>query len=612
VPIEILKKEKFEKGLITHQDSRDLDESSLANATNVMCDLPGRVRQMGGEQTPAEEPTVLTGHLTPGYGLYAFNADFNISNTAIPAKLLAYQNSNDINIYDSTTDTEHTSELTLGTDSNIVRPRFYYTGKALRISDSNYDNDTNNQYVKWYGYIKKNYFTSLANVKVTHNGDWNQGSAGDGLDAYIYPPTQNGASTATLVSNANLATENIGAAGNISLAITGVDTGGEWVADGEDAYKFGLSFTYEGDTTFQESPITAFEHTFDATTLSDDFTLHLQIYVATGGSITSFDPRITGCKVWLMGDSTGDYDDPMYLANFFWGKDTDENTFLESHRGDKIDSTGIGELQFGGIWSAYNTSTLEIPTMPALTYSLLNPNQSHLVDSTAARFTTSTTINSRVYIGGIKRYAFNTGTVGAGQRATYKQPTLIKIDANFDRMLRSPVFKYDIFPGDNYLDIPNAINDGESITALESFADRVFQFKEKTLYIINVGGEKEFVEAEERYRGVSEQYQVVKTEYGVVWVNKNGCYIFTEKEGIINLIDGKLELNRQISNELQTVEVEGWQDFVGQNAMIGYIPDLKQIIVFQDPASPFENGNVMIYDFRTGSWTRGIDRVSSS
>jgi len=607
VPIEILKKEKFEKGLVTYQDSRDLDESSLANATNVMCDLPGKIRQMGREQLHAEEPTALTGNLTPGYGLFAFNADYNIGNATTPAKLLAYQNGNDVNIFDSTTSTEHASELSLGTDSNIVKPQFYYINGALRVSDTNFNNDTTHQYVKSYSYIEKTLFQGFTDTAVDITGDWNKGSAGEGLDAYIYPPTQNGSTTGTLTSNTGLSTKNINNPGNISLVVTGANGGGEWIAEDESAYVFGISLTYEGD---QESPITAFKDEFDATSLEDDFVLHLTIYVGSDGETTSFDPRITGCKVWLMGDSTGNFDDPMYLANFYWGKSSDERHFLESHRGDKKVAADFSEATYNGVETIFNTASLEIPTMPALTYALLNPGQSHLSESTAARYKTSIIANRRTYIGGVKRYGFDTSTIGSGQRAVYKQPVLTIFDSNADRILRSPVNKFDIFPNNSIIDV--ALNDGESITALESFSDRIFQFKEKTLYIINISGDFEYLEAEERYKGVEEQYQVVKTEYGIAWVNKNGCYLYSEENGILNLIDGKLELNHHTSAEISALEIEGWQEFIGQSAMIGYIQDLKQLIIFQDPANPFTNGNVMIYDFRTGSWTRGVNRVDNN
>ena len=57
-------------------------------------------------------------------------------------------------------------------------------------------------------------------------------------------------------------------------------------------------------------------------------------------------------------------------------------------------------------------------------------------------------------------------------------------------MVRSLPNKFDIFPISESVDV--AINDGEDIIALVEFNDRILQFKDKTLYIINVGQDIEF------------------------------------------------------------------------------------------------------------------------
>ena len=45
------------------------------------------------------------------------------------------------------------------------------------------------------------------------------------------------------------------------------------------------------------------------------------------------------------------------------------------------------------------------------------------------------------------------------------------------------VNKFDVFP-DTIGSVDVAINDGESIIKLEGFADRILQYKEKTLYLV--------------------------------------------------------------------------------------------------------------------------------
>ena len=110
-----------------------------------------------------------------------------------------------------------------------------------------------------------------------------------------------------------------------------------------------------------------------------------------------------------------------------------------------------------------------------------------------------------------------------------------------DRMLRTPVNKFDTFPETNYIDV--AVGDGDSITALKSFGDRLLQFKKNKVYIINVAGESEVLEAEYNNAGISFPSQVTKTNDGIAWINAAGLWYF----------DGK-----QVQNLTVFVEDEGY------------------------------------------------------
>ena len=62
-----------------------------------------------------------------------------------------------------------------------------------------------------------------------------------------------------------------------------------------------------------------------------------------------------------------------------------------------------------------------------------------------------------------------------------------------DRILKSQVNRFDTFPeGLGSVDV--VIRDGENIVKLETFADRILQFKENSLYIINVSENVDFLE----------------------------------------------------------------------------------------------------------------------
>ena len=127
MPKSVLLINKFEGGLVNQYDPRDLPENALSDANGVMVDIQGKIRSMGGAKTHAivNEGTEITGFFSPGYGLFAFNADRNISNDAQETKLLAIQNGTGITIYDGIM---HENEILISTaaDASDIRPVFYY------------------------------------------------------------------------------------------------------------------------------------------------------------------------------------------------------------------------------------------------------------------------------------------------------------------------------------------------------------------------------------------------------------------------------------------------------------------------------------------------------
>ena len=100
--------------------------------------------------------------------------------------------------------------------------------------------------------------------------------------------------------------------------------------------------------------------------------------------------------------------------------------------------------------------------IPIHTYQSENGYKGDIV--TAAMYKTSTMINRKVFIGNIK--------IG---KKTYP-----------DRMIESPVDRYDTFPDDglHYVDV--AVSDGDAIVKLENIGDKLIQFKEHHAYVLKV------------------------------------------------------------------------------------------------------------------------------
>ena len=199
-------------------------------------------------------------------------------------------------------------------------------------------------------------------------------------------------------------------------------------------------------------------------------------------------------------------------------------------------------LEQPGTWSSdgqictVSTGT-EITIKPIDTY--LSENlftEQTIID---AQYKTSCVAGRKVYIGNIKQ----------GGR-TYP-----------DRMLRTPVNKFDTFPETNFIDV--AIGDGDSITVLESFGDRVLQFKKNKLYIINIAGESEVLESEYMNAGVAKPSQVVKTNVGIAWINPSGLWFFDGQQAI---------------NVIRQLEDSEYPDHVAHTGIIGFDNKTNRVI----------------------------------
>ena len=201
--------------------------------------------------------------------------------------------------------------------------------------------------------------------------------------------------------------------------------------------------------------------------------------------------------------------------------------------------------------------------------------------NTHARFKTAVIANRRLYAGNV----YQDGK------------------AHGDRMLKSPVNKFDLLPSTNQIDV--TVGDGDEIVKLETFADRILQFKKRTLYLINVGGEYEFLESEHTNMGVENPSQVCKTEYGIAWVNKFGVYIY-DGQKITELTKGKLKL-------VDTTAATSSQEHGRARALnvtesyiplIGYHSLNKWLIIHPESTITDDYDTVAwIFDFKNGSWT---------
>ena len=132
------------------------------------------------------------------------------------------------------------------------------------------------------------------------------------------------------------------------------------------------------------------------------------------------------------------------------------------------------------------------------------------------------------------------------------------------------------------------------------------QFKQETLYVINIAQDIEFLESVHKYKGVKHPSMVCKTDYGIAWANENGCYFYDGQE-IRNLLE---------KGGQKIISDSVWQghiiDAAAESSMVGYIPKKRQLIVVKDNGDNSNAGNIFLYDMVTQSWSFGDSKMTDS
>lgn len=190
----------------------------------------------------------------------------------------------------------------------------------------------------------------------------------------------------------------------------------------------------------------------------------------------------------------------------------------------------------------------------------------HVMGALGTGYRTSTVANRRLYIGNVRYQDSVSGE---------------KILAN-DTILKSNVNAFDTFSFENRIDVE--VNDGDSITALESLGSKLLEFKRNHLYIINISRDVEFLEGTLEYRGCEKDYHVVRGEGFIAWFNKFGFYLYDGKQVRDLLLDKKGQQR-----------LKNWSTaYYNDNAIIAYEPKEKTIIISNKTTQ-----DVLAYDLKS-------------
>ena len=311
-----------------------------------------------------------------------------------------------------------------------------------------------------------------------------------------------------------------------------------------------------------------------------NFKYHLYINPTDGSGNYELDKRITGSRIYYtMPESTeghnliGELD---FIKEGFKWLDFETSVSYPFTTIPTADNDGNNYVETTA--SVKQCKILNIkPDGPNIvdTFTTLNEYQPD-ADAITAQWKSAVVHGRRVYIGNVKQ---------GGE--TFP-----------DRMLKSPVNKFDTFPNKNFVDV--AIRDGESITHLMSYADRILQFKEKTLYVLNIADGVEFLEDTFRFKGITHPYHAVATDIGVAWFNSTGVYFYNGK-AVQNLFERKAQ---------RIINIDTWTNFIGENSgviadcKIGYLPKDRQLMIAN------KNTNFLLFDFVTQAWSKGDSKLT--
>jgi len=383
--------------------------------------------------------------------------------------------------------------------------------------------------------------------------------------------------TSTVITFANLYIDDDNANDLVTLA--NLSRMNWWHADYR-YLQFAMSTIYDGD---QESAVSIFGtnqylgdliYNSGSTPYLDIHNplMGVDIFAHADGIFQSTYPRVTGFKIYVR------------RANGLYGSGIGEFALLSEVSIKEGLKRSIELENKFDMWNAAFVHTTMCTAgednMPSYSWPLptiTNPPYDENTIINVTGFKTAVIANRMAYIGHVKQDGIVYG----------------------DRVLKSEVNKFDSFPEDRKLEA--SVNDGDSIVKLEAYADRLLIFKKNKLELVNISQEVEFLEDTFMHKGVSHPAATCKTDFGIAWVNKQGCYLY----------DGQKVNNLLEKGGRQIIKESDWATFATNEPMIGYIPKKRQLIVVDDNTTT-GTGKTFLYDMVTQSWVKGADATITS
>ena len=590
MPKQVLTINDFSGGLITDVSPRDLEPNQLQACTNGDISSKGRVTscRVFADADSAYEEAAHANEYTTGYGLFTFSNDYKISavTTAFTDEFICNLNGTNLDI------TEPVTATTASVLSNMPNQPCFYAAEGDLFVGGTHSGAFNTSYKpKSSTYHYQRQFPGTEKSRTIQQ--WYH----DQSQAKTVPVVDAGGSATQFVDwHPNDLNDNI-TDNNLAWVLQwGAAESGSWANDAsqDSGYvQFACSWLYKNGA---ESDLSGLITVPDSTATLDSGADGTNRSIRVQAQIESLSAPTSGSLGDGAVETQGDLPETLrYGARLYTKMDTEATWYLLAEvsyeKGIKgsleddwapwgtHDAGGLIVDALGTNSAANITATtgyiIEPPSL--ITFETFNGYETADIAIDANNpvyFKTAVIANSRAYIGNVR---INNRDYG-------------------DRVLKSPLYQYDVFTEDSYVDV--ALADGDSITALTAYADRILQFREKALYIIDISKELEMLEDVRYGAGVKGPGAINKCPFGVVWANQSGCFLYNGTE-VTQLSMGKIR------------DSEWEANIDADNVLVGYDPETRQIIVLWD-GSNASSGSAYIFTLDTQSWHQVSDIIPSS
>lgn len=508
--------------------------------------------------TPAQVPTSLGGL---GIGdLLSVTGTITGILSGDKILLVAHPDEHKIDVYSNSLSAYTEDVITLqdySTDNENSNVLYYKVDEAIRCCDTNLDTQSK---VQWYGWVSREHFVNSTS-KATYSGYF---ANDNNLRPPRYGQYEKDSGTALAYPTAGRGF-NLKCFSSTTDALVPAAT-----------YEFAQSFIYDGNqesllshySILDTSPLSTLDTTLAATDLK---ALSVQI-----GAKGPYDERISGGRIYIR--ESGTENEWTFLLDIDLSKGA--RTSLDG----KYTSWKLASDPDHYI-GASATTYMAVNELSLFNYEIINGFPSNVfsndLGANGEKWQDSTVANNRVFVCNVRMADKSKGENKIAGHANQADLTHFP-----DRIMYSMPHRYDTFPEMNTIEA--AKGDADHYIAIESYADRLLVFKRKSMDIINISGESHnwFLEDTKQYVGVEHHAAVQKTQYGIIWANFNGLFLYdgsTIKDLTENKIDDKT-----------------WYTYISSNSIILYDEIKSLVYVIQNCAS---DGDAYMVDLKKNNFT---------